>query len=133
MKKIFILLLILLQIQLIAQDSLRISAELNKAKTTYLTKLDSSIIYARNVVQWSDQIADDWQKAWGLKMVGVYHQMRREIDSAMYYFGESLVLFENESDTLEIGKSNLSLGQMNIQRGFFDIASRLWRGGTSLY
>ena len=104
------------------QDSLRIAQELDRSKDTYLTNLDSSFFYAKNVVKWSQSIDEPWQTAWGLKMVGVYFQLRQEYDSAISYFLESRALFLQESDSLEIGKSDLSLAQMYLEKGIFDEA-----------
>lgn len=103
-------------------DSLRIVLELNRAKSTYINKPDSSLIYARNVVRWSQGLDDSWQQAWGLKMIGVNFQVSQSFDSAIYYFQSSLTLFKQEGDTLEIGKSQLSLAQMYLSKGLFEEA-----------
>ena len=104
------------------KDSTRVALELNRAKSTYINQPDSSLIYARNVVSWSEKLNRPWQKAWGLKMIGVNFQMSQDFDSAIHYFKSSLELFEAEKDTLEIGKSQLSIAQMYLGKGFFDEA-----------
>lgn len=104
------------------QDSARVVLELSRAKSTYINKPDSSLIYARNVVSWSEELNDLWLQAWGLKMIGVNFQMSQGYDSAIQYFQSSLTLFEQERDTLEIGKSQLSLAQMYLSKGYFEEA-----------
>ena len=104
------------------QDSLRIAKELEKSKSIYMQQPDSALYYAQNVVAWADEIEADWQKAWGLKMIGVYYQMVNQPDSAIHFFRGSYDIFLALKDTTEIGKSQLSLTQMYLQTGDFDKA-----------
>ncbi|NVK83120.1 MAG: sensor histidine kinase [Cytophagia bacterium] len=105
-----------------AQDSTRIAKELELAKTTYSVNIDTSYFHALNVVKWSQKIESKWQEAWGLKMIGVYHQLSQNYDSALNYFSHSKDLFEKEGDSLEIGKSHLSIAQMYLSKGQYDLA-----------
>lgn len=104
------------------QDSTRIAQELELAKTTYSVNIDTSHFHAVNVVEWSRKIDNQWQEAWGLKMIGVYHQLSQNYDSALDYFIQSKELFEQEGDSLEIGKSHLSIAQMYLSKGQYDMA-----------
>ena len=105
-----------------AQDSLQIAKELEKSKRIYMQRPDSAVYYARNVVRWADDINADWQKAWGLKMIGVYYQVVNLPDSALFFFARSYELFTALNDEEEMGKSQLSLAQLYLQKGDFDKA-----------
>ena len=83
---------------------------------------DSALFYAQNVVEWSRQIESTWQEAWGLKLIGVYHQMGNQPDSAIQFFTESYEIFLKARDTTEIAKSQLSLTQMYLQTGDYALA-----------
>ena len=123
MKKLLCVLLIIISANhLVAQDSLRIAKELRRSVVTYFSKPDSSLIYAENVVQWSEDIGSEWQRAHGLKMIGVHYQVKQQNDLAIDFFSKSLTVFEEVGDSLEIGKSYLSLAQMCLEKGLFDQA-----------
>ncbi len=123
MKKLLCVLLIIISANhLVAQDSLRIAKELRRSVATYYSKPDSSLIYAENVVRWSNDIGSEWQRAHGLKMIGVHYQVKQQNDLAIDFFSKSLTVFEVVGDSLEIGKSYLSLAQMSLEKGLFDQA-----------
>lgn len=123
MKKLFYVVLIVLSANhLWAQDSLQIAKELRRSVATYYSKPDSSLIYAENVVRWSSDIGSEWQRAHGLKMIAVHYQVKQQNDLAIDFFSKSLTAFEVVGDSLEIGKSYLSLAQMSLEKGLFDQA-----------
>lgn len=121
-KLLYVIVIVLSANHLWAQDSLQIAKELRRSVATYYSKPDSSLIYAENVVRWSNDIGGEWQRAQGLKMIGVHYQVKQQNDLAIDFFSKSLTAFEVVGDSLEIGKSYLSLAQMSLEKGLFDQA-----------
>uniref|UniRef100_UPI0040482971 ATP-binding protein n=2 Tax=Roseivirga sp. TaxID=1964215 RepID=UPI0040482971 len=123
MKKSFYVLLIAIITNIsLAQDSLRIAQELQRSGLIRYSNPDSSLVYAENVVRWSDNIGSKWQKAQGLRMIGNHYQVKLKSDSSMEFFSKALKAFEELGDSVEIGATYISLAQVNLEKGLYDQA-----------
>ena len=123
MKKSFCVLLIVLIANIsLAQDSLRIAKELKRAVVIRYSNPDSSLIYAENVIKWSEKNGNDWQKAQGLRMIGNHYQAKLQNDLSLEYYNQSLAIFKELGDSAEIGAGYISVGQVNLNNGIFDQA-----------
>ena len=102
-------------------DSARFAKERARVIATYVSQPDSALIYSWNIVRWARQVDDVAREAWGLKMIGVYHQIKQGFDSALVYFKDSRELFVQVADTFEIANSDVSLAQMYMQLSEYDL------------
>ncbi|MFA5330470.1 MAG: tetratricopeptide repeat protein [Prolixibacteraceae bacterium] len=117
----FILLICSFQLSL-AQDSIRIAREINRAEKTRNSNPDSSLIYADNVIKWATQPKNYYQLGRGTAQKGVFFHMKSMSDSALYYYFKAIEFYKKGNITHEHQVANINIGMIYEMRGNFDLA-----------
>jgi predicted ATPase/DNA-binding XRE family transcriptional regulator len=81
----------------------------------------------------SREVGDGWFTAWGLYALGQNAFFRRELDQAHAYYTESLKLFEQLGDKLNMRLLLGNLGMVAEAKGDYPQATMLFEQGLDLY
>lgn len=88
-----------------------------RAEQNYYRNLDSTYILADSLILLSNNSGQKAYLGEGLRLKGVYFQLRAELDTGLYYFNEAEIIFREINDSSRLPRILLSQALMEISLG----------------
>jgi len=89
----------------------------------HYTKDDTSLIFAKKALEYSEKNNDDKQKAGSLKNIGYFYLTKSRFDSAFLYFNKAIPLLENNKDNENLIDVYFDLARIYMNQGKLNKAS----------
>ncbi len=93
-----------------------------RAEQNYYAQPDSTYILADSLISVSTQLGKNVYVGEGLRLKGVYHQLRAELDTAFSYFQQAGEIFRSLNDSTRLPRALLSEALMDISLGRYAVA-----------